>query len=175
MFKITIIIIIIMNMHWKQQMECIGLEVFGPDMSCQTEASTSGQQRRSRGGLGHKGRVCFLASEWFLFSCAKTEGDRWVVYNVVFLLCHCASSWWFSVNAFLCVCRSVFVIRVLLHHSRLVRPSDRPSVRPSSRPAESSSPELRCVHLPTGGAGGAPLIMAEEQREKQESLQVSAS
>lgn len=69
------------------------------------------------------------------------------------------------------MCRSVFVIRVLLHHSPVPSRPD----RPSSRPTESSSPELRCVHLPTGGAGGAPLIMAEEQKEKQESLQVSSS
>ena len=83
--------------------------------------------------LGHKGRVCFLASEWFLFSCAKTEGDRWVVHNVVFLLCHCASSWWFSVNVFLWVW--VCVVVCLWFECFFTTPPSRPvpTVRPVGR------------------------------------------
>lgn len=33
---------------------------------------------------------------------------------------------------------------------------------------KSSSPELKCVHLPTGGAGGAPLTIPEDRRRRQE-------
>lgn len=124
---------------------------------CRTEASTSSQQR-SRGGRGQK--VCLWPPSGFLFSRAKTEGERRVVSYlrgvVVLTLC-------FQLVVLVLVCVVVCrVIWVLLHHSLSL--SLPPADRPSSRLTESSCPELRSVHLPTGGAGGAPLIMAEGRR-----------
>lgn len=46
-----------------------------------------------------------------------------------------------------------FVIRVLL----------RRRLPPPAAETKSQSPGARPVHLPTGGAGGAPLIMAEDE------------
>lgn len=54
----------------KKKVECTVLEVFGPDMSCQTEASAFSQQSWSQSG---KRSSPFLVYEWFLFSRAKTK------------------------------------------------------------------------------------------------------
>lgn len=83
---------------------------------------------------------------------------RWLLSRVEPAWCgsvylHCASSWCFSVSVFVCV-----VVCLWFECFSPLPPI--PTDRPWSRLTESSSPELRSVHLPTGGAGGAPLIVA---------------
>ncbi len=138
---------------------------FDPDMSFQTEASTSSQQRvKSRWSQSERSESVSRLRVVFVLSC-KDRG--WLLrsvkpacYSSVYFH-QCASSWWFSV----CVC--VVLCSWFECFFTTPAPPDRQSGEGEWWLVVgwlSLSPELRSVHLPTGGAGGAPLIMAEERR-----------
>lgn len=128
-------------------------------------SSVSRGSCRGRGGHSHKGRVCFSPPSGFfcffsLVQKQKVTAEQclpffffpffWPLCFQLVVQCQCI---------YLCVC--VCVVVCLLFRCFFTT-SSLPTLL---HPTESSSPELRPVHLPTGGAGGAPLIMAGKHTE----------
>lgn len=152
-------------------MECIDLEVFGVwswYVVSNRRLYARSAEEKSRWSQSESP---FLASEWFLSSCAKTDGDGGVVSNlravVVFALplCFQLVVWLVSVFVCVCVCRSVFC------HSSASSPPPPPTTEPADWESESwaqvrSPPHRRCWRSPSHHGWG--------QKERQGSLQVSS-